>query len=287
MYERGKVSLQPQLLVSVTSGRIFYNAGFITSYELQSYKKKPSDRIDLITKYRSNDGPVLGVQLQKEAFGVGLSYEFPVLGNKVSNHGALEVGVSIRRLVDPRRGNPRKKVQAKKPATNTRAAVVAKPTAVKKDSTSAGTPKPTKPSLSERLKLKQDSVVAIGIPGEFTHEPLVLEKATLRFNFHFNSSEINDEANEYLDQVAQALNDNPELKVQLTGHTDNVGSAKFNLKLSIERAHTIKEFLVDRGVNEERIEVSGKGLMEPLNENKTEEERALNRRVEMKIVYVD
>jgi outer membrane protein OmpA-like peptidoglycan-associated protein len=75
------------------------------------------------------------------------------------------------------------------------------------------------------------------------------------------------------------------LKLKLVGHTDNVGSARFNLKLSQERADVINEYLVSKGISEDRIESSGKGVAEPLNQNTTEEERAENRRVEMTILY--
>jgi outer membrane protein OmpA-like peptidoglycan-associated protein len=90
---------------------------------------------------------------------------------------------------------------------------------------------------------------------------------------------------EYFDELAEALRDNPELRVRLVGHTDNVGSARFNQRLSLERARVIGDYLVEKGIDESRIETEGKGLAEPLNDNKNEEERALNRRVEMTILY--
>ncbi|HEX6225319.1 MAG TPA: OmpA family protein, partial [Chryseolinea sp.] len=87
-----------------------------------------------------------------------------------------------------------------------------------------------------------------------------------------------------LDDLAKALNDNPDLQITLVGHTDNIGSEKFNLKLSRYRAQTIKDYLVGKGVDTSRISTDGKGMSEPLNDNSTEEERAANRRVELTIV---
>jgi outer membrane protein OmpA-like peptidoglycan-associated protein len=75
------------------------------------------------------------------------------------------------------------------------------------------------------------------------------------------------------------------MKVKLTGHTDNVGSAGFNMRLSLYRANVVREYLIEKGVEPPRIETRGKGLTEPLNENKTEAERGLNRRVELLIYY--
>jgi OOP family OmpA-OmpF porin len=121
--------------------------------------------------------------------------------------------------------------------------------------------------------------------GKIQHEALILERATLGFNFEFNSAGINDETARYLDDLASALHDNPELRINLVGHTDNIGSEKFNLRLSQHRAETMKAYLVRKGVDPSRISASGKGLHEPLNDNSTEAKRALNRRVELTILY--
>jgi outer membrane protein OmpA-like peptidoglycan-associated protein len=122
-------------------------------------------------------------------------------------------------------------------------------------------------------------------PGKFRHEPLILEKATLDFTFGFNSAEVNDQTARYLHDLAEALRDNPELRLRLVGHTDNIGSDKFNIKLSFSRAQKIKDYLVANGIGSSRIFVEGKGMREPLNDNSTKEKRALNRRVELTILY--
>mgnify|MGYP002336112607 FL=1 len=142
-----------------------------------------------------------------------------------------------------------------------------------------------KEDMSTRLKHKQDSIIAEAIAGRVNHEPLVLEKATLHFNFEFNSATLDKEATQYLDDLAKALADNPELRIKLIGHTDNVGSEKFNLRLSIHRAQTLKDYLTARGVDGTRISAEGRGMKEPLNNNETEEDRSLNRRVELTILY--
>ncbi|HLT75695.1 MAG TPA: OmpA family protein, partial [Ohtaekwangia sp.] len=116
-------------------------------------------------------------------------------------------------------------------------------------------------------------------------EPFVLEETTLRFGFDFGAAELDQSSQDYLDELARALNDNPALEVELSGHTDDIGSHKFNMRLSFDRANTLKDELIRRGIDETRITVYGKGETEPLNENKTDQERAENRRVEMRILY--
>lgn len=78
--------------------------------------------------------------------------------------------------------------------------------------------------------------------------------------------------------------DNPGVNIRVEGHTDNVGSVPFNLALSEDRATSVLHFLVERGVVSSRIDVEGKGPLEPLADNETEEGRAKNRRVQIVIL---
>ncbi len=83
-----------------------------------------------------------------------------------------------------------------------------------------------------------------------------------------------------LNIVVNGLMANPEVEVEISGHTDNVGSAKFNEKLSLMRAEAVKQFLVGKGVSSNRITVKGYGFQKPVAPNDTEEGRAMNRRIE-------
>jgi type IX secretion system PorP/SprF family membrane protein len=287
VYNRRNVSIFPELLYTRSASNNVVNLGIVTRYDLN-----PSAYINILSKYVFGRSAILGLQLCKENLTVGLSYDFPVVTTNVANTGAVEVGVELRKLVIPKRKMVKKPVKKtstqvqRKPVqktTTTPKPAVAKKTTASVDSATAKTP--TKVDMSSRLKQKQDSVLASAEAGKFQHEALILEKATLDFNFDFGSSEVNEKTAQYLDDLAKALTDNPELKIQLIGHTDNVGSEKFNLKLSQYRAQTMKDYLVDAGVEESRIITGGKGMKEPLNDNSTEEKRALNRRVELTILY--
>ena len=68
------------------------------------------------------------------------------------------------------------------------------------------------------------------------------------------------------------------------GHTDSIGTKEYNLKLSERRANTVKEYLVSKGVEKNRIYTEGKGMADPIASNKTAEGRAKNRRVEIEMV---
>ncbi|MBN2348532.1 MAG: PD40 domain-containing protein [Bacteroidales bacterium] len=87
-----------------------------------------------------------------------------------------------------------------------------------------------------------------------------------------------------LDKLAAFLNTNSEVKIEIGGHTDNVGSQEYNLTLSENRAKTVMEYLVNSGISAQRLTYKGYGYSKSLAANNTEEGRAQNRRTEMKIM---
>ena len=99
--------------------------------------------------------------------------------------------------------------------------------------------------------------------------------------FGFDSAEIKTDAHPMLDEAVVILKKNPAIKVEVDGHTDNVGPAAYNVKLSERRANSILKYFVDNGVEAERLTVKGFGLTKPAASNDTKEGRAKNRRVEL------
>ncbi|TAF76396.1 MAG: hypothetical protein EAZ53_03815 [Bacteroidetes bacterium] len=87
-----------------------------------------------------------------------------------------------------------------------------------------------------------------------------------------------------LDKLVNFLNQNPTLKVEISGHTDNVGLKANNLNLSTRRAESVFDYLVEKGVEEGRITHKGYGDLQPISPNENEETRKLNRRIECKIL---
>jgi OOP family OmpA-OmpF porin len=99
--------------------------------------------------------------------------------------------------------------------------------------------------------------------------------------FDFDSAEIKSEAHPMLDEAVVILKKNPKIKVEVDGHTDNIGPAEYNMMLSERRANAIMKYFVDNGVEAERLTVKGFGLTKPAAGNDTKEDRAKNRRVEL------
>jgi outer membrane protein OmpA-like peptidoglycan-associated protein len=87
-----------------------------------------------------------------------------------------------------------------------------------------------------------------------------------------------------LDEASGILNQYPSLKVMIVGHTDNVGKREFNLDLSAKRAAAVKAYMVERGVDPERILTRGEGPDSPVADNKTRSGRQQNRRIEFTII---
>lgn len=87
-----------------------------------------------------------------------------------------------------------------------------------------------------------------------------------------------------LDEVAALMQDNANMVIQLEGHTDNVGSSSGNLKLSQARVDAVKKYLVEKEISKNRIKTKAFGGSQPLANEMTPEARALNRRVEMRIL---
>jgi outer membrane protein OmpA-like peptidoglycan-associated protein len=104
-----------------------------------------------------------------------------------------------------------------------------------------------------------------------------------RVTFDFNSAALRPEATSALTQVAQVLNSYPSTFIDVTGHTDNIGSAAVNQRLSEQRADAVATFLGGAGVNRARMATRGFGFSQPVADNSTEAGRAQNRRVEIRL----
>ena len=103
----------------------------------------------------------------------------------------------------------------------------------------------------------------------------------LAINFDTGKATIKDESMPIIDQMVELMQTNADLKVEIQGHTDNVGKPEANKKLSEDRANAVKKALVDRGIAADRMSAVGYGDTKPVADNNTEEGRAKNRRVEL------
>jgi len=123
--------------------------------------------------------------------------------------------------------------------------------------------------LNPKDDKKKEEVIEVGVP-------IILEGIT----FDKNKSTIKPESEPVLWNAYQTLKNYPEMVVEISGHTDNVGPRKSNIELSVRRANAVKDWLVKRGIEPERIKTKGYGPDRPIVPNDSEENKRKNRRIE-------
>lgn len=142
-------------------------------------------------------------------------------------------------------------------------------------------------SMSENLNL--DSVAVAGYTE--IHKDLYLVPIeigqTVRLNnvfFDFDKWDLRAESFVELDRVVKLLAENPAIEIELSAHTDSKGSDEYNLKLSDNRARSVMDYLIGKGIAAGRLRSQGYGETKPITSNDTDEGRQLNRRVEFTIL---
>jgi OOP family OmpA-OmpF porin len=101
-------------------------------------------------------------------------------------------------------------------------------------------------------------------------------------NFLYNSHELTDKARSILDRVAGIINQQPDMRLEVAGHTDATGDPSYNQWLSMQRAEAVRDYLVAQGVNPRHIGATGYGGQRPIADNNTVEGLQNNRRVELR-----
>ena len=102
--------------------------------------------------------------------------------------------------------------------------------------------------------------------------------------FDFDKWDLRPESFVELDRVVKLLQENPAIEIEMSAHTDSYGSDEYNFKLSDNRARSVMEYILSKGIAPNRIVSHGYGETVPVAENDTPENRQLNRRVEFKIL---
>lgn len=126
---------------------------------------------------------------------------------------------------------------------------------------------------------------------EITNKSLKLipieEGQVVRLNnifFAFGKATLSKESFPELDRIGITMNDNKKLSIEIGGHTDNIGGNEANLKLSQDRADAVREYLIGKGIEPDRVQSKGYGETKPVAKNDTPEGQQINRRVEFRIL---
>jgi len=147
---------------------------------------------------------------------------------------------------------------------------------------------------SENLIVPKNSAFS-SIKKEIVLAPIKANESIVLNNvfFEFNSSQVTKDSKIELDKLFSLLANNPTINVEIQGHTDSKGRNAYNKELSQKRAEAVREYVVNKGINAKRITAKGYGEKQPIARNENtdgsdnEEGRALNRRIELKVVSKD
>ena len=138
---------------------------------------------------------------------------------------------------------------------------------------------------SERFSLERapdDSFYIIDVPLQLAEAG---SKAVLKnITFDYNQSTIKKTSSAELENIIKLLIDNPKIKLSVEGHTDNAGGSAFNLKLSLNRAMAVVDYLTQKGISRTRLSAKGLGDTRPIDSNTTEQGKSNNRRTEIHIL---
>jgi outer membrane protein OmpA-like peptidoglycan-associated protein len=117
-------------------------------------------------------------------------------------------------------------------------------------------------------------------------KPIKVNEVLVMRNIFFatDSYELKPESRVELNRLVEMLTHNSSIRIEVSGHTDNVGSDTYNLKLSAQRAKSVADYLVSRNISSDRVKWVGLGESQPMSSNQTAEGRAENRRTEVKVI---
>ena len=128
----------------------------------------------------------------------------------------------------------------------------------------------------------------VGDESDSSVEAVAVASLANTFYFDFSQEEITltDEERNLITQIMVLVRQDTTAKVLLTGHTDNMDEEEFNYQLGLSRATSVKDYFLNFGLPQDRVEVASKGEVEPIADNATQEGRAKNRRVELEVTVV-
>jgi OOP family OmpA-OmpF porin len=107
-----------------------------------------------------------------------------------------------------------------------------------------------------------------------------------KINFEYNKADIKTDSYTLLDDIAEVAKKCPNDAIEIGGHTDSIGSSRYNEKLSASRANAVKAYLVGKDISTDRLKAVGYGEIKPISDNSTEEGRLENRRIEFNIIDI-
>jgi len=260
--------VEPEILFANQASFQRYTIGIKTTYYL---RKETSNMlreasIAFIPKYTYQNSLALGLELLISNFLVAFSYDYgtSALATRVSGRGAYEIAIGYRKSL----------FKKKKPASIIDYSLGD----IKRIYLSENIEDISKDLKNERERKGYNDELSDTDTNWYkaNNHKFELDK---QFRFGFNEVGLKEDAKKFADDMFDLLQANPRLKLYIIGYSDNIGTEKANQYISTERANSFVKYISTKGINPKRLKFEGKGEGEPISSNRTEAERAKNRRV--------
>ena len=225
-----------------------------------------SGSVDFGTYYTDAKAIALSLRFNQPYFSAGFSYDIGTSGQAMQN--ASEITLAIRKTISRR-----------KPTKVVRDYSVGQVRTFYEKKLATTDKPPVSPSDENLLIVDHATSSEKQATGSGATAVAFSLKKT--FEFAFDDASLTPEAQAYFDDFVGLMQMNPKLRLKVVGHTDNIGKERINLKVSLARAQSVKDYLVAQGIDKTRITVAGLGAAEPMVPNDTAANRAKNRRVEL------
>jgi OOP family OmpA-OmpF porin len=149
-------------------------------------------------------------------------------------------------------------------------------------------PKVEEPVIPKKIVVASNVEEPVAPKEAVFAKPVIIEKGrqTLDVKFDFDKLTIKKGYHKDINSLVSVMKQYPDLNVVIEGHTDSVGTAAYNKKLSQKRANAVKKYMAENGMDANRIKAKGFGMDKPIASNKTKEGRQKNRRVEAAVDYL-
>lgn len=280
-FESRYFSILPETFFSSYGSSYQLQLGTSLRYNLR-YTSMKQGHIRVLGRYNLFKSFIVGARLEQPSYEVGLSTYF-YMGSTILYTQAFELSFALKRDVEGRyfkirRRGRRKKDQIKRRKKEAVEEYLSKKVLPAEIKLPVADKIPYMPFLveGEDKKIEQLRIGKLKLCAG----KVLIGSAAKSINFKIGSTVLTWQAIEALEEVTLYLQANPGYKILVLGHTDNIGGAAFNERLSLARADAVKAVLKAKGLEESRIITQGAGMNRPILPNSSEENRRQNRRVE-------
>jgi type IX secretion system PorP/SprF family membrane protein len=304
VFKTQQFSIMPNARVVNFSEKTHANIGSWFRHHMPMQANGTATDISVGLWYNTNGVAAASIEVENRNLIAALSFDLPMrkATNTFTNNGIFELtlGFKIPHKKGPKDGlqeapmadasEEEKKKQAKQDSAfkaNLEQQLAKRDSAMKVELTKTVTEN-VKRELSEQIKKETNDIVNSKLSevdkriDAYNDRMIRMERNFFKRNIRFElgSKALSFESRQILADVIKGMRDNPSLKLELVGHSCDIGEQEGNRRLSFERAEAVKKYLVDSGVDANRITTRGEGVNNPFAPNTSEMNRRLNRRVE-------